>query len=129
MSSFLLYLGIWEDSIPGFQIGIIDMYKEEKRQHIEDLPKSLESSSMWFIFILVLFKPVCLFYQPMHHMQPKTVKNFLNRNPKKEEMKLNRKKMKLAVLCNVCLERQSDKRELMFLNSWWMQQYIYKGRG
>lgn len=44
-------------------------------------------------------------------------------------MKLNRKKMKLAVLCTVSLDRQSDKRELMFLNSWWMQQYIYKGWG
>lgn len=42
-------------------------------------------------------------------------------------MKLNQKKMKLAVLCNVCLERQADKRELMFLNSWWTQHYIYKG--
>lgn len=29
---------------------------------------------MWFIFILVLFKLVCLFCQHMHHMRLKTVK-------------------------------------------------------
>ena len=31
---------------------------------------------MWFIFILVLFKLVCLFHQHMHPMQPKTAKSF-----------------------------------------------------
>lgn len=91
-----------------FQTEIIDMHK--KSSIIEDLPKSLEFSSAWFIFILVLLKLVCYSISICTICDRRLLKALLNRNPKKEEMKLNRKKMELTVLFNVCLERKSDER-------------------
>lgn len=69
----LSYLGSLEGFYSWFQTGIINVYK--KSDTTEDLPKSLEFSSLWFIFILVLLKLVCLFHKHMYHMQLKTVKS------------------------------------------------------
>lgn len=91
-----------------FQTEIIDMHK--KSSIIEDLPKSLEFSSAWFIFILVLLKLACYSISICTICDRRLLKALLNRNPKKEEMKRNRKKMELTVLFNVCLERKSDER-------------------
>ena len=83
----------------------------------EALPKSLEFSSMWFIFILVVLKLVPYSTSICTICQRRLLKALSHRNPKKEEMKLNRMKIKLAALWNVCLERKLT-RGLMFLNSW-----------
>lgn len=93
----------------------------------EDLPKSLEFSSMWFIFILVVFNLVPYSTSICTICQRRLLKALSHRNPKKEEMKLNRMKIKLAALWIVCLERKLT-RGLMFLNSWERQGCIYKGK-
>lgn len=64
-----------------FQTGIIDVHK--KSSTIEDLPKSLQFSSVWFIFILVLLKLVCLFHKHMHHMRLKTAKSAFKQKSQK----------------------------------------------
>lgn len=55
----------------------------KKSSTIEDLPKSLEFSSVWFIFILVLLKLVCLFHKNMHHMRLKTAKSTFKQKSQK----------------------------------------------
>lgn len=96
-----------------FQTGIGDMCKQKEWKtenkngtSTEDLPKSLEFSSMWFIFILVVLKLVPCSTSICTICQRRLLKALSHRNPKKEEMKLNRMKIKLAALWNVCLERK-----------------------
>lgn len=117
MPSFLLYLGISEDSIPGSKQESLTYAKKKKATELRTSQKVC-SLVLCGLFLFMLYSSWFAYFTSICTIcEQRLLKAFLNRNPKKEEMKLNRKKMKLAVLCNVCLERKADKRGFMFLNS------------
>lgn len=70
------------------------MYK--KSSTVEDLPKSLEFRSVWFIFILVLLKLVCLFHKHMHHMRLKTVKSSFKQKSQKERNEIKQRENEIS---------------------------------